>query len=38
MSETVPDAILRKLQPPARPAVKQTMEENREVLVRLAKK
>lgn len=38
MQEKVPASVVRKLKPPARPAVKKTMEDNREVLLRLAKK
>lgn len=38
MQGKVPDAAVRKIRPPARRAAKKTMEDNREVLVRLAKK
>lgn len=37
MKEKVPASVVRKIKLPARPAVKKTMEDNREVLVRLAK-
>ena len=38
MHEKVPASLVRKIKRPARPAVVKTMEDNREVLVRLAKK
>lgn len=38
MQEKVPASLVRKIKRPGRPAVVKTMEDNREVLVRLAKK